>query len=154
MFNGVFANQNTSTSFGTFPIGPTPLSKTFNFKQLLAADVGKVVRTQPNKTSCATDRLSYKLVKEAGHGIVGTLTSLFDPSLWLRRIPEEWKNAVVTPIFKRGRKDGHHPANCRKIYWSLTSCIARIMEKLPNAQVLDYCNRTNTNRGFSPGTQR
>ena len=61
MFNDVFVNQNTSTSSRTFPIGPTPVSKTFNLTKLLAADVEKVVRTLPNKMSCGTDGISYKL---------------------------------------------------------------------------------------------
>ena len=80
MFNDVCVNQNTSTSFGTFSIGPTPVSKTFNFTKLLAADVEIVVRTLPNKMSCGTDGISYKLVKEAGHGIVGPLTSSINHS--------------------------------------------------------------------------
>ena len=94
------------------------------------------MQTLPNKMSCGTDGISYKLVKEAGHGIVGPFTSLFNHSLRLRRIPEEWKNAVVTPIFKGGRKDRYHPNNYRPI--SLTSCVARIMEKLLYAQILNY----------------
>ena len=99
-----------------------------------------VVRTLPNKMSCGTDGISYKLVKEAGHGVVGPLTSLFNHSLRLRRISEEWKNAVGTPIFGGGPKDRHHPTTYRPI--SLTSCAARIMEKLLNAQILEYLQST------------
>ena len=152
VFNDVFVNQNTSTSSGTFPIRPTPVSKTFNFTKLLAADVEKVVRTLPNKMSCGTDGISYKLEKEVGHGIVGPLTSLFNHSLRLRRIPEEWKNAVVTPIFKGGRKDRHHPTNYRPI--SLTSCVARIIKKLLDAQILEYLQSTSLLYKHQSGSPR
>ena len=110
VFNDVFVNQNTSTSSGTFPIGPTPVSKTFNFTKLLAVDVEIVVRTLPNKMSYGTDGISYKLVKEAGHGLVGPLTSLFNHSLRLRRIPEEWKKCSCDTYFQ-GRPKGSPSAD-------------------------------------------
>ena len=51
-------------------------------------------------------------------------------------VPNEWKHSVVCPIFKGGRKDRRVPTNYRPI--SLTSSVARLMEKIINVQVLDY----------------
>ena len=72
--------------------------------------------------------------KEAGPGVVGPLTTLFNLSLHSNRVPDEWKEAIVCPILKGGRKARQDPTNYRPI--SLTSCVARTMEKLVNNQML------------------
>ena len=46
------------------------------------------------------------------------------------------KEAIVSPVFKGRRKDRQDPGSYRPI--SLTSCVARTMEKLVNGQVLNY----------------
>ena len=74
--------------------------------------------------------------KEAGPGIVGPLTTLFNRSISLGQVPYEWKHAIVSPIYKGGRKDRRNPTNYRPI--SLTSCVARTIEKLLHCQVLEY----------------
>ena len=86
--------------------------------------------------STGSDLISYRLLKAAGPGIVGPLTTLFNLSLKRHEVPNEWKHSVVCPIFKGGRKDRRVPTNYRPI--SLTSCVARLMEKIINVQVLDY----------------
>ena len=66
---------------------------------------------------------------------MGPLTTLFNLSLRRHEVPNEWKHSVVCPIFKGGRKDRRVPTNYRPI--SLTSCVARLMKKIINVQVLD-----------------
>ena len=46
------------------------------------------------------------------------------------------RSRIVCPIFKGGRKARQDPTNYRPI--SLTSCVARTMEKLVNNQMLAY----------------
>ena len=84
-----------------------------------------------NKSSCGSDEISYCLMKEAGPALVGPLVTLFNRSLLLRQVPDEWKKAIVIPIFKGGRKDRQEPSSYRPI--SLTSCVARTMEKIVHA---------------------
>ena len=80
-------------------------------------------------------------MKEAGPALVGPLVTLFNRSLLLRQVPDEWKKAIVIPIFKGGRKDRQEPSSYRPI--SLTSCVARSMEKIVNAKILIFF-KTNT----------
>ena len=54
----------------------------------------------PSTTSVGVDRISYRLLREPGPGVVGLLISLFDKSnITLGCVPGEWKTAVVIPVF-------------------------------------------------------
>ena len=153
LLNDTFINSNTSISQNSFPIGPTKLGSIFEFQELSSDDVKKAIRSLPNKTSTGPDRISYRLLKEAGPNVVGPLTTLYNYSLRTQQIPEEWKMAVVSPIFKGGHRDRDKPSNYRPI--SLTSCVARLMEKLLNAQILRYLENHSLlyqhQSGFLPG---
>ena len=140
LLNDTFINSNTSISQNSFPIGPTKLGSIFEFQELSSDDVKKAIRSLPNRTSTGPDRISYRLLKEAGPNVVGPLTTLYNYSLRMQQILEEWKMAVVTPIFKGGHRDREKPSNYRPI--SLTSCVARLMEKLLNAQILRYLEQS------------
>ena len=96
----------------------------------------KAIRSLPSKKSNGPDKISYRLLKEAGPNVVGPLTTLFNLSLKCRQVPDEWKKAIVVPIFKGGHRQRTEPSNYRPI--SLTSCVARLMEKILNGQVLSY----------------
>ena len=110
----------------------------FTIQDICPADVGKIIKSLPNKASFVSDEISYRLLKEAGPGVVGPLTTLFNLSLHSNRVPDESKKAIVCPIFKGGRirKARQDPTNYRPI--SLTSCVAQTMEKLVNNQMLAY----------------
>ena len=86
--------------------------------------------------------------------MVGPLTTLFNLSITLNKVPDEWKEAIVSPVFKGGRKDRQDPGSYRPI--SLTSCVARTMEKLVNGQVLNYLSTNSLlyeHQASSPNTQ-
>ena len=118
LLNHTFINQNTCLNLEGFPIGPTQLKSVFTIQDICPADVRKIIKSL------------------LGPGVVGPLTTLFNLSLHSNRVPDEWKEAIVCPIFKGGRKARQDPTNYRPI--SLTSCVARTMEKLVNNQMLAY----------------
>ena len=136
LLNHTFINQNTCLNLEGFPIGPTQLKSVFTIQDICPADVRKIIKSLPNKASFGSDEISYRLLKEAGPGVIGPLTTLFNLSLHSSRVPDEWKEAIVCPIFKGGRNARQDPTNYRPI--SLTSCVARTMEKLVNNQMLAY----------------
>ena len=136
LLNEVFINQNTSLAPDACVFGPSPLNVTFDLGNIYPSDVQRVLRSLPNKTSCGSDKISYRMMKEAGQGLVGPLVSLFNASLRLRQVPDEWRKAIIKPIFKGGKKDRRDPSSYRPI--SLTSCVARTMEKLLNARIFEY----------------
>ena len=141
LFNDVFINQNATLNESSFPIGPTPVASTFNLDAVTPEEVKNGLKSLPSKTSVGEDGISYRLLQEVGPGVVGPLVSLFNKSISLGSVPTEWKMAVVTPIFKGGRKDRRIPANYRPI--SLTSCVARLLEKIINKKLLGYLTKHN-----------
>ena len=108
-FNDVFINQNTSTALENFPFGPTTTESLFSVQTVTAPEVKSVLKSLPSKISSGVDNISYRLLKEAGPGVVGPLTTLFNISLRKRQVPEEWKLAVVLPILKGGNRDHGDP---------------------------------------------
>ena len=66
-----------------------------------------------------------KLLKSCACAIYPSLTKLFNESVKLCQIPDEWKDATITPLYKKGSKC--EPKNYCPI--SLTSGICKILEK-------------------------
>ena len=58
------------------------------------------------------------------------------PSAWGKFLMNGKTPLYVSPIYKGGHKDRRNPTNYRPV--SLTSCVARTMEKLLHCQVLKY----------------
>jgi len=65
------------------------------------------------------------------------------------RIPNEWRNAVITPIFKKG--DRREPQNYRGI--SILNTYYKIYSKIPNMKLQNYSEifMTETQIGFRKG---
>ena len=62
------------------------------------------------------------------------LTHLFQRSLDSSEIPQDWKSALVTPIYKKGNRCD--PQNYRPV--SLTSVICKTMEHILISQIMNY----------------
>ena len=60
-------------------------------------------KLQPDK-SPGPDNIHPKVLRECAVELAGPLTKLFQTSMKEGRIPEEWKEAKVTPIFKKGTR--------------------------------------------------
>ena len=71
LLNEVFINQNTSLAPDACVFGPSPLNVTFDLRNIYPSDVQRVLRSLPNKASCGSDKISYRMMKEAGQGLVG-----------------------------------------------------------------------------------
>ncbi len=134
--NATFIHHCSTLAHDPLPAGPTPITSTFSFQPVSPDLVRDTMARLPNKHSTGPDGISYVLIKIANEAITPWLTRLFNYSIELSQVPDEWKSATITPKFKGGRKDRKTAANYRPI--SLTCCIARLMEKLLNTQVLKY----------------
>ena len=71
------------------------------------------------------DELPAKILKETAEVIAPSLTELFNKSLRLGCLPEDWKLANIVPVFKKDNKE--QAENYRPI--SLLSIVSKVMER-------------------------
>lgn len=104
----------------------------------------------PSKAT-GPDGVSPRLLKEAGHCIVPSLTKLINQSLSLGTVPSKWKIANVIPLFKKGDKS--LTTNYRPV--SLLSCVSKILERVVFKHLFNYLRSINFisphQSGFQPG---
>ena len=84
------------------------------------------------------------LLRIAAPAITKSLTHIFNLSLCLGVIPEDFKTARVTPVYK-GKGDKSDPNNYRPI--SVVPTLAKILEKQVKIQIMNYLS---SNRLLSP----
>jgi hypothetical protein len=78
------------------------------------------------------DSLGPMVLKKLGDELSAPLASVMRTSLKEGAVPEDWRTANVTPIFKKGKKSD--PCNYRPV--SLTSVSCRLMESIVKDQIL------------------
>ena len=90
------------------------------------------------------DDLHPAIFKELAEIVAEPLAVLFTLSLRTGKLPEEWKTAVVAPMYKAG--DKHQPQNYRPV--SLTCVACKIMEKIIAHRIRQHFE---DNELFHPG---
>ena len=76
--------------------------------------------------SAGPDNISPRLLKKCCKSLVRPLTIIFNKSLQTGDVPTAWKEANVTPLFKKGDKT--NPLNYRPV--SLTSVVGKVFETI------------------------
>ena len=111
-------------------------------KKLLELDVDK---------AHGPDEISPRFLKEIGHQVSGPRSLVFNKSLQESYVPEDWKIAHISHIFKKGARE--HASNYRPI--SLTSIICKIIESTIKDEIIMHLKNKNllsTNQyGFIEG---
>ena len=74
------------------------------------------------------------VLKECAEEIYLTLTDIFHKSLLSGVIPDDWKKANSTCIFKKGNKQD--PGNYRPV--SLTSVICKLLERTAREEIVNH----------------
>ena len=90
-------------------------------------------------TSFAPDGLPNAILKKLAHVLCFPLSYIFEASFTSNDLPNQWRKAFVSPIFKNGATSD--PNNYRPI--SLTCTCYRIMEKIINSHFVEYLNKYN-----------
>ena len=80
------------------------------------------------------DNIHGTFLKHTASEIAPLLTHLFQQSLDTGTVPTSWKQANVTPIFKKG--DKLDPRNYRPV--SLTSLVCKTLEHILTSQIMKY----------------
>ncbi|KGL80704.1 hypothetical protein N309_05451, partial [Tinamus guttatus] len=76
--------------------------------------------------SMVPDGMHPSVLREMVGVIAQLLSIIFERSWRAGEVPEDWKKAKVTPVFKKGKRE--EPGNYRPV--SLTSVPGKVMEQL------------------------
>ena len=102
-----------------------------------------MVREKINKLKSTSapgpDKIPARFLKEYVDLISYPLSILFDSSMRSGIVPQDWRLANVTPIFKKGSKS--KPENYRPV--SLTSICCKIMESIIRDQLVNHLKLNN-----------
>ena len=104
----------------------------------------------PNK-SPGIDCIHPRVLKEMADPLAHPITILFQKSLDAEELPTHWLQALITPIFKKGRKN--LAENYRPV--SLTCLLCKILEKIIVKQIIKHIKEnqlaSQRQHGFTKG---
>ena len=117
--------RNTSEHLGQLFVTPVMIAN-------------KIKKMKDNK-SHGVDGIPPKLLKEIVEQISTPLAKCFNLSLEEGIVPSEWKEANVTPLFKKGSRN--KPDNYRPV--SLTSVVYKLLETLIRDHMVEFLIKHN-----------
>ena len=112
--------------------------------------VKKMIRSLKSNSAPGPDGITPRLLQELVDVVAAPLSTVFTKSMVEGTVPDDWKSAHVTPIFKKGQKSS--PTNYRPV--SLTSVPGKVMEKVIKESLMSHLKRNNlvkkSQHGFMP----
>ena len=121
-FGSVFSDEDTS-NIPSATVGINPPNSELGNVTFKALDIKKKIDKLKLSSAAGPDRFSTRLLKETANEISMPLAIIFRKSLESNTVPEDWRIANVTPIFKKGVKS--KPSNYRPV--SLTSVVGKVI---------------------------
>ncbi|KAK3101818.1 hypothetical protein FSP39_006589, partial [Pinctada imbricata] len=130
-FTSVFTTENPNEPLPN--LGPSPHHAVPDIK-IHQKGVEKLLQQlNPHKAS-GPDEVSSRLLKETSSQIAPALSLLFQASIHQGQVPNDWKSANITPLFKKG--DRSLAVNYRPV--SLTSVCSKIMEHIVHSHIIGH----------------
>ena len=153
LLNTYFTSQFTREDVTCIPVAHRfdenidPLQST----EMLIDDIFKKLKSLDVTKAAGPDNLYPRFLKECAQELAVPLEKIFSSTLNDGVVPEEWKKANITPIYKKGSRS--RPENYRPI--SLTNVACKIFESLLKHRIVEYLtdNRIllDTQHGFRSG---
>ena len=101
--------------------------------------VSKKINAMRSNAAPGPDKLCPRLLKSVTEQISAPLATIFKKSLEEGAVPEDWRTANVTPIFKKGSKAS--VGNYRPV--SLTSVLCKVMEGILKDSLMKHLLQNN-----------
>ena len=128
-----------------------PCSSELTHLNITSEDVKQLFGKLKTSKSPGPDDLHPRVLVELTDQLIEPLKTIFCRSLIEGRLPQDWKDGNITPIFKKGKR--HIPGNYRPV--SLTSIPCKMLEKLVRNAINEYMESNHllndVQHGFVPG---
>ena len=154
LFNNHFTNKAKLPEVDKLPqISDMPVTpnKLLSSVPITEEIIENIVKSLPIRKANGPDNLSNQLLKEGIPAISKSLCSLFNASLMSGQVPQIWKQANVTPVFK-GKGSKQDKSNYRPI--SLLSNVGKLLERIVFKAVHRFCVENGLlawrNSGYKP----
>ena len=154
VFNDFFSSQNTTNETNaTLPEDnfENRYNETVVSIHLSPSEVETCLKSLKAGKAAGPDTLNNRILKELSSPLSSPVCDLFKYSLSKGQFPEAWKQANITPIYKKD--DSSDPSNYHPI--SLLSAGGKVLEKLVHNYVFNFLRDndiiTSLQSGFVPG---
>jgi len=148
ILNNYFASVFTREDLSKLPELESQAKETLSDIVISAERVAKAIDSMKLNKAAGPDELTSTFIKGLNGDINGPLVDLFRKSMEEGTIPEDWKCANVTAIYKKGKK--LEPGNYRPV--SLTSNIGKVFERIIKEDIVKFMERNkiirNSQHGF------
>ena len=135
-FSSVFTNEGT----GPIPtLDEIPCLEKIDTVNFELSDICEKINKLKPSCSPGPDRISARMLQSMDREIAVPLKMIFTKSMSENQVPEDWRRANITPIFKKGLKS--NAGNYRPV--SLTSLPCKIMESILRDKIVDHLLRNN-----------
>ena len=132
-FHSAFSNEDT-TSIPTPRGDPLPPMPNITISENGVLKLLKNIK--PNKAT-GPDELPARVLRDCAHKLAPAIASFFQQSLDEGRVPDDWKQQRVHPIFKKGSRSD--PGNYRPV--ALTSILCKTLEHIISSNINDHLER-------------
>ena len=137
-------NQQFSSVFTREPVGQLPDKGPSSYPTMPDITVSeRGVRKLLQNLNChkasGPDEIPTQILHAAADELAPILAKLFQFSLDSGKTPQDWRDAHVVPIYKKG--DRHIPANYRPV--SLTSITCKLLEHIIHSNVMSHFDANN-----------
>ena len=121
-----------------------------DFMRVTVDEVRSKIKELDKYKSPGPDGFLPRVLKEVGEEVSPLLAAIFNESLRTGCVPGDWREAVVTPIFKKGATN--QPSNYRPI--SLTSIVGKLLEGIMVDKIGNYLESGSLLRDSQHGFRR
>ena len=134
ILNNQFCSFFTSEDTKDIPKLPGPPNTEMPKFKITVQGVTKLLEGLNGGKASGPDELPNLILKNAANEISPFLKIIFDQSLQTGKLPDDWVEANVAPVFKK--RDRHSPANYMPI--SLTCVCAKLLEHIICKQIMSH----------------
>ena len=138
VLNEYFSSVFTTEDISSLPVPFTKFecNESEHLGQLFVTPeiIAKKIKKMKDNKSPGVDGIPPKLLKEIVEQISTPLAKVFNVSLDKGIVPSEWKEANITPLFKKGSRK--KPENYRPV--SLTSVVCKLLETLIRDHMVEF----------------